>query len=130
MSLKLLSFNIEESTHEKIKKMCEIEGIKQTDFINRAIDCYLEVLACESNGGKFIELVPPCIYKELPEATQKQVVELMNEFSYQFTKITQGKMVVPLDIIKYHVVESFNLDNETKQKMSKRYCEYLGILEG
>lgn len=38
MGLKLVSYKIEETTNEKIKKICEQKNIKQSDFINHAIE--------------------------------------------------------------------------------------------
>lgn len=131
MALKRVDLYVDSDNLDKLKKMCELEQIKQSEFINKAIASYLELLTSESGGGEFVELVPSCLLGEKLTPEQKEdVIKLLNETCYQFTKITQGKENINLDLLKNHLVNAFNLDEENKQDLLNNYLKYLEILEG
>jgi len=128
MSLKLVSYKIEETTDEKIKKICELENIKQSDFINNAINFALKTYLLESGGGVNISLPSPHFFQELSEETQSKVIELLNETSYKFSKLVGGRLDVGLDLIKVFLVDAFNKNESDKEKLKNNFYKYLEII--
>lgn len=128
MALKIVSYKIEESTNEKIKKLCELENITQADFINNAINDALEMYVLESGGGTSLNLPSPYVFQELSKNTQKEVIDLLNETCYKFSKLVGGRLDVGLDLIKVFLVDAFNKEDDEKEKLKKNFIKYLEII--
>lgn len=127
MALKQLSFNIEESTHDKIKRVCELEGIKQTDFINRAIDFAFQAYQLEAGGGVNLSLPSPLVGGELSAESKEEIISLMNETSYQFRKLARGSLDVGLNLINQFLIDTFNMTEQEKQKKLEKFYKYLEV---
>lgn len=127
MALKLVSFNVEESMHEKIKKVCEIEGIKQSDFFNCAIGLAFEAYQLEAGGGVNISLPSPFIFHPLSRERQEEIISFMNETLYQFGKLSGGSLDVGLNLIYQFMIDSFNTTEQEKQKKVEKFYKYLEV---
>lgn len=120
--LKAITFKLDESKIEVLKAVCDEAGIKQADFINMAIDDLIEKIAREESGGMTLEIPTPYIYQALDDKARFDILELLNETTYRFSKIAGGRLDLGLNKIKQFAEYRLNKDNEARQKE-----EYLNV---
>lgn len=127
--LKAVSYKIDEKRLEAMRAACEAADIKQADFINLAIDNLIDQLANEKSGGACVMLPSPYIFADLSDEARAEVIDLLNETNYKFTKIVGGKLDLGLNLIKQFAEERLNPANEARDKDEylKAFYKYLDI---
>lgn len=124
-----INVRIEETKLEQLKKVCELSGIKQSDFINTAIDCAIEQLINEKAGGIMLKIPSPYLNQPLSEESKKEILDLMNETNYKFSKLAGGKLDVGLNMIKQFVEESFRKDSKEIKSFQETFEKYLNTFQ-
>lgn len=124
-----INVRIEETKLEQLKKVCELSGIKQSDFINTAIDCVIEQLINEKAGGIMLKIPSPYLNLPLSEESKKEILDLMNETNYKFSKLAGGKLDVGLNMIKQFVEESFRKDSKEIKSFQETFEKYLNTFQ-
>lgn len=125
-----INVRIEETKLEQLKKVCELSGIKQSDFINGAIDNAIQQLINEKAGGIMLKIPSPYLNQPLSEETKKEILELLNETNYKFSKMAGGKLELGLNMIKQFFEESFRKDSKEIQSIHETFEKYLNIFQG
>lgn len=127
--LKAVSYKIDENRLEAMKAVCEAAEIKQADFINMAIDNLIDEIANEKSGGVSISIPTPYIFAELSEEARGEILDLLNETVYKFSKIAGGKLDLGLNLIKQFAEVRLNPDNEAREKEEylNAFYKYLDI---
>lgn len=124
-----INVRIEETKLNQLKKVCELSGIKQSDFINMAIENAIEQLINEKAGGIMLKLPSPYLNQPLSEESKKEILDLMNETNYKFSKLAGGKLDVGLNMIKQFVEESFRKDSKEIQSFQETFEKYLNTFQ-
>ena len=129
MALKPVSYKLDEKRIEAIKAVCDDTNMKQADFLNLAIDNMIEKIAVEKSGGMSMTIPTPYIFHELNDDEKKQIIDLLNEAAYTFTRIAKGKLDLGLDLIKYFAVDRLNpaVSDEEKKRYLDSFYKYLDI---
>lgn len=120
MALKSIAFKLEESKIDALKAVCDKADISQADFINRAIDREISEIITVQSGGLILTIPSPYIYQEMSDEVKDQIIDLMNETAYQFSKIAGGKLDLGLHALAGFVEFRLNEVNENRDRQRMR----------
>lgn len=120
MALKAMGFKLEESKIDALKAVCDKAGISQADFINRAVEHEISEIIAVQSGGLILTIPSPYIYQELSDEVKEQIIELMNETAYKFSKIAGGKLDIGLHGLAEFVEYRLNEVNEDRDRQRMR----------
>lgn len=129
MALKAVSFKTDEARVKAMKEMCEAANMTQADFINQSIDRMIHEIVCTESGGMIVSLPSPYFNLELSKEEKAQILDLLNETSYKFSKIAGAHLDLGLNEIKKFAEYRLNAFNtkRDKEKFMNNFIRYSKI---
>lgn len=130
MALKSIAFKLEDSKVDALKAVCNELNISQADFINDAIKHEFSRLATVQSGGMILSIPSPYIYQKTSDEDKDQIIQLMNETAYRFSKIAGGKLDIGLHALAGFVEYRLNAVNEDRdrQRMQDAFNEFCALM--
>ncbi len=127
---KIVNFRLDESRAKALKAFCDKADITQADFINQAIEHELNEIVTEKSGGVVIRIPSPYIYQDMSDEAKAQIIELMNDTAYKFSKIAGGRLDLGLHALAGFVETRFNAVNEERDKANMReiFADFVKLL--
>lgn len=117
MALKPTSFKIEDEVLNKMRYMCGVAGISQSDFIKAAINNECERMRRERSGGAVVTLPNPQNFI-FSESEARAAVGILSDTANELTKINPALDFGLHSISDYATARLFKDSKELREKFA------------